>query len=300
MSNNSSIFIDSFNYYFNMATGSVISIVGLIGNLLVLFILTRKQFRNVSMFRYYSVVTAVETLQIPIIWIYNFPDFFYFNENEFVCKFIQSGSTLLLVFVTWMPPIISIDRFVSVKYPNKFLFRNKFKFQLSILACLLLGSLAASIPYYYFDKITTIANVTQCSYNEDPWIGFEINISLLVLSLFLPFTISITFGCLTAYQLINKKKRLNIKNFNKEKRLLKVLISMDVFYLICNLPWGVFTILNCIFSMEEYYPSSMIIFYDISNFMFYIYQSFSFFVYFLSNKQFRNYLLKKKCICNFI
>ena len=294
MSNNSSTFIDSFNYYFNMATGSVISIVGLIGNLLVLLILTRKQFRNVSMFRYYSVETAIETLQILIIWIYYFPDFFYFNENELVCKLIQSGSTLLLVFVTWMPPIISIDRFVSVKYPNQFLFRNKFKFQLTLIACLLLASSIASIPLYYFDKITSVANVTQCGYNENPWTGFTINISLLVLSIFVPFTISITFSCLTAQQLIHKRKKLNVKNFKKDQRLLKVLIAMDLFYFICNTPFGVFIILNSIFSMEGYYPSSMVIFYDISNFMFYVNQSFSFFVYFLSNKQFRRYLKKAK------
>ena len=196
--NNNNKFVDSFNYYFNMSTGSVISIVGLIGNLLVLFILTRKQFRSVSMFRYYSFVTAIETLQILIIWVYNFPHFFYFNENELICKLIQFFSNLLGVFVTWISPVISIDRYVGVKCPNKFLFRNKFKFQLTLIACLLLASSIASIPLYYFDKITSVANVTQCGYNENPWTGFTINISLLVLSIFVPFTISITFSCLTA------------------------------------------------------------------------------------------------------
>ena len=290
--NNNSTFIDSFNYYFNVSTGSVISIVGLIGNLLVLFILTRKQFRSFSMFRYYTVVTAVETLQIPIIWVYYFPDFFYFNKNELVCKLIQFFSNLLSVFITWMLPFISIDRFVDCKYPNKFCFRNNFNFQLTIIICLLIGSSIASIPIYYYDHVLSTDDLIQCTYNDNPLVGLTINSLFIVTSLLIPFIISFTFSCLTADQLINKRKRLNIKNFNKEKRLFKVLISMDVFFFICNLPWGVFIILSTIFSMDGYYPSSMVIFYDISNFMFYVYQSFSFFVYFLSNKQFRKFFQK--------
>ena len=285
--------IDSFNYYFNMSTAGILTTVGLIGNLLVLFILTRKKFRSVSMFRYYSFVTAIETLQIPIIWVYNFPDFFNFNENELVCKLIQFFSNLLAVFVTWMPAIISFDRFVSVIYPTKFLFRNKFNFQLVILACLFLSSSILSSPLYYFDEIFLVQNVSQCGYTENPWTGIQIDISLLFLSLLIPFSISFTFSCLTAYQLIHKRKNLrHTKNFKKEKRLLKVLISMDVFYFACNLPFCVYTILKDVFIIENYYPLFMLIFYDISNFIFYVYQSFSFFVYFLSNKQFRSFFLK--------
>ena len=283
----------SFNYYFNMSTAAVLTGVGMIGNSLVLFVFTRKKFRNISMFRYYSFVTTFEILQIPFIWVYYFPDFFSFNENELVCKLIQFSSTLLLSFVAFMQPIISIDRFFESKYPKRFFFRNKFNFQLIISAGLLLGSSIVSIPFYYYDNIYFVENSTECSYNENSWIGMEIDISVLIISLFVPFIISITFSCLTAYHLIQSKKRLQIKNFKKEKRLLKILISMDVFLFICNLPWCVYIILKSILNIENMMvSSSMIITYDISNFLFYVYQSFSFFVYFLSNKQFRIYILK--------
>ena len=282
------------SFIFMIISGGVLTFVGIIGNSLVLFILTRKKFRSISMFRYYSFVTVFETLQIPIIWIYIFSDFILINKYEIVCKLTQYFSNLFGVFLSWMSAIISIDRYIGVKYSTKYLFRNNFGFQFTIIACLLLVSSMVSVPYYYFDNIYSLGNVTQCNYAEDPWIGIKLDIVLLVAYLLSPFSISVTFSCLTAYQLIQKKKILHVKNFNKEKRYLKVLISMDLFYLICYLQWCVYTILNDVFSIQNYYPSFMAILYSISIFLFYVYQSFSFFVYFLSNKQFRSFFLKAK------
>ena len=282
-------YANSFNFYFNISTAVLLTIVGFIGNSLVLFILTRKQFRGVSMFRYYSFVVAFETPEILSIWVLNFPKIFLLTEKAIACKLIQYFSNVLAIFVTWMPPIISIDRYISVKYPNKYLFRNKFNFQLIIIACLLLCSSLTSIPFYYFHNVFSVNNVTQCGYTLNLWSGMIIDISLLVISLFIPISMSITFSCLTAYQLIHKRKKLNVKNFKKEKRLLKVLISMDLFYLICNMPWCVYTILKELFNMEDYFPHTLAVLFDISNFLFYVCQTCNFFVYFFSNKQFRNF-----------
>ena len=189
-----------------------------------------------------------------------------------------------------MPAIISVDRFVSVKYYKKFYYRNEFQFQFWIIIALLLFALITSSPFYYYDRVYSVNNQTQCGFNEYLWIEIAIEIQLVVFWTLVPFLISLMFSCFTAYQLIKNKKILHLKNFKKEKRLLKTLISMDVFYFMCNLPWCVYTIVNEIFTVEEdYHPYLMAILFDISNFLFYAYQSFSFFVFYFSNKQFKNY-----------
>ena len=294
MANRTSVnYTNSFTFYFNISTAVILTIVGFIGNSLVLFILTRKQFRNVSMFRYHSLLVTFETLQMISIWILNFPNIFLLNENTIACKLIQYVSKVVASSVTWFGPIISIDRFISVKCPNNFLIRNKVKFQVTIIACLIFGSSIKSIPFYYFYNLYSINNTTQCVFTESSSTKMLLDILLHVLSLCFSFSISIISNCLTSYQLIHRRKRLNIKIFKKEKRLYKILISMDVFFFICYSPWCVYTILNDTFTAKNYFPSSMTIFFNIANFMFYLYQSFSFVVYFLSNKQFRSFFAKK-------
>ena len=288
-------FLHTFNYFFNLSTSGILTIVGIIGNSLVLFIFRRKQFRDISMFRYYSFLVALETVEIPLIWIYYFPKIFLFNKIEIICKLLQFFSSVLAVFATLMPVVISVDRFVNVKYPRKFQYMNEFKFQLSVVVGLLICSSVISFPLYYYNELYSFENITQCNYADNPWTGMQIDISFLVISVFIPISISITFSILTVYQLIHSKKRLSTNNdFKKEKKLLKILISMDIFNLVCNFPFAIYTLLNDIFILENYYPAyTMTIFYDISNFLFYSNQSLSFFVYFLSNQQLRNFFFQR-------
>ena len=289
--NNSISFASEFSYYFNISIGGFLTFFGLIGNMIVLCIFCRKSFRKIAMFRYCSFLVASETIQLLMFWPFNFPDTFLINENQISCKMIEYFSYTIGNFDTWMVIVISLDRFISVKYPHDFRFRKSFNFQITILAVLLLISMMINVPFYLFDSIYTIENQTFCDYHENPNVGIIIDFSSLVVSLLFPFIVSLTLSCLTGYNLIKKKRILNSLKFSKEIRLLKILISMDLFFFICYFPWCLYTILSDALGLQSIYPVSMNYFYDLANFMFYVYQSCSFVVYICSNKKFKEYFL---------
>ena len=259
MSQNSSN-SDDLRYYFNMATTSILTTGGIIGNSIVIYILTREAFRGQSMLRYYSFLVFMQTLELLAIIPFNVQFLSVFN-NLYECKLIQYFSYSASLLISWLSAFISLDRFMSVKYSNKFAFRNKIGYQLSMVSTILLISLISNIPYYYFTEIFEDSKGLKCSYDKNPIIGIDLIISYLIINILVSFVVSITFDCLTGYQLINNKRRFNGKIFLKEKRLFKILISMDIFYLICFFIWFIYKIVFIYYSLNNIdLPNSIVFF----------------------------------------
>ena len=74
---------------FNIISLAVTSVVSLIGNSLVLFIITRPRLLKVAMFRYYIAVTIIDTINVLATFLYVFPKYTGFNTNKFSCKLIN-------------------------------------------------------------------------------------------------------------------------------------------------------------------------------------------------------------------
>ena len=282
--------IDAFNSYFNYSTTIILTIFGLLGNITVLFVYTRKKFRNIPMFRYYSISLVFETLELLLIWPYNFDEFFQFNKNSISCKIVQYLAYLFGVYISWIAVLIPIDRFISVRYPHQFRMKKTWLFQFS---CLFVAFIILSFlytPYFIFNVIIRDSNATFCGV-KDKFTGIFMDISDFVISTLLPFIIMISLTFLTGYSLIHNKIRFNIRKHKKEKRLLKILISMDVFFFLCYFPWSAYVITNDVFMSQNISLDYMSIVYNITNFLIFFYCSCSFFIHFICNKKFRLYLL---------
>jgi hypothetical protein len=63
-------------YYFNLVTAILFTVFALIGNCLVIFVLTKPKFLEVPLFRYLIVATIVETISVSFIWASGFPNVF--------------------------------------------------------------------------------------------------------------------------------------------------------------------------------------------------------------------------------
>jgi ABC-type transport system involved in cytochrome c biogenesis permease subunit len=117
------------------------------------------------------------------------------------------------------------------------------------------------------------------------------DIADFLISALIPFIIMITFSCITGYYLINNKTKLNLKKFKKEKRLYKILISMNIFFFLCYFPWSAYVITNDVYILNNISADYMSIVYNITNFIIFLYCSCSFFVHLICNRKFRSYLL---------
>ena len=291
MSQNSSK-SDDFRNNLNMATTSILTAGGIIGNSMVIYILTKKAFRRQSMFRYYSFLVFMQTLELLTLLPFNIPVMSLYN-NLLVCKCVQYFSYSASQFISWLSAFISLDRFMSVKYLNKFAFRNKIGYQVSMISTMLLISLISNIPHYYFTEIFEDTSGLHCSYDKNPVTGIELIISYLITNFLVPFVFSLTFNCLTGYQLINNRTRFDGKTFLKEKRLFKILISMDFFFFFCFLIWFIYKIVYIHYSLNNIIlPNSMVYFYYVAGFFYYCNGACSFFVFIVSNRQFRKYFSK--------
>ena len=290
--NNTDSSIYVFSTYFSLTTAIVLTIVGIIGNLIVIFVFTRKNFRSIPMFNYYSIAILFETLQILPLLPYNFPNYFLINENKFSCKFFQYYSYLTAQYTAWIGLVISIDRFISVKFSNKFAFRSKFSFQATVLAILFFISIAASFPHYQLNDIVPISNTTgYCGFNGNKFANIALDVTTLIINLFIPFVVGIIFSCLTYYQLRNNKIRFDMNKLNKERRLFKILVAMDLYFFLCYFSWFAYVISNDINVMFGVASNQLLILYNFAVFFYYIYDACNFFLHFLCNKQFRNYFL---------
>ena len=290
--------ISAFNAYFTSSTTIILTVLGLIGNLIVFLVYTSAKFRKVPMFRYYAVSVIFETLELLLIWIYNYPDFFQFHKNSISCQTIQYIAYLFGEFVSWIAVVITIDRLMSVKSATKFKFRKKLSVQFfSLLTIFLISSFIYS-PFFIFNDVITHSDNTSFCGVEDAVTSLSMHISDFFISTLIPFLLMIIFSCITGYYLINNKRRLNVKKLKKEIRLFKILISMNFFFFFCYFPWSAYVITNDIYTIQNISPNYMSIVYNVTNFIIFLYCSCSFVVHLICNKKFRSVILycKRKVV----
>ena len=275
---------------FHTTSAIILTIIGLTGNLTVFLIYTSKKFRKITMFRYYAVSVVFETLELLLIWAYNFPDFFQFNQNDFSCKIVQYFAYFFGVYVSWVGVAIAIDRLVNVKYPKKFLYRKKWSFQLTIFSIMMLLLMLIYLPFTFYNKIESQSNSSFCGV-DDASTGFGLHISDFFVSTLIPFLIMLFSNCFIGYNLIRRKIKLNKKKLKRELKFFRVIISMDIYFLVCYFPWSAYVITNDVLTLYGSVPDFFNIVFEATNFLIFLYCSCSFFVHFSCNRQFRKCLI---------
>ena len=95
------------------------------------------------------------------------------------------------------------------------------------------------------------------------------------------------------YHLIRQKKRFErIKSsFSKERKLVKTLISIDSFFLICYLPFSINQLIHDI-SPNDFLSDY---FYYVTDILTYIYSASNIFIFLASNQKFRSYFISLFC-----
>jgi hypothetical protein len=312
-----------FLYYYNLITTILFTTISFIFNPIVFLILTKPDFRKQSLFRYQVVGTVTDSLNIIMIWANFYPNFFKINESETNCKFISYITQVLTQLSLWINVVSSIDRLLAVNFIN-FKIRNELKFQALVLITLFFVILLLNFPILHFNQISAIsyefnntdiiefnisssalsANKVSVNTQEIDVILYSCNIDqnahayisylLALMSTFIPFTLMIGTTGLIFYQLKVNKRKINQNISDRDKKFVKNLLGLNLFYFICYTPSVIYNILNFLYTPSYMNASEYIfifVYYNLISCLIYIYMLCNFFVFFLSNKLFKKRFL---------
>jgi hypothetical protein len=283
--------------YFNFIASLIFTIIAIIGNSLVLIILSKPKLRKESLFRYFIVTTIVDSINILLIWPFNFPDAFQINSSEISCKLFNYLPRVFYQFSPWINVLSSIDRLLAVKYAHRFKFRNELKYQLLAILLIFVTILLVDFPNYYYPEISL--NQTSCIFpNWTIWLFIDLYAAMM--AVILPFSIMIITSVLTVRQLIKSKLKINKTNFENEKQLIKVSFGINFLFLISNIAYvNLLIVCDAIQKVcisDESTKFAYAVLFQISN----IYLSCNFFIYLSFNKIFRSYATRITCCKNSI
>ena len=255
---------------FKLVSAITITMMALFGNTIALFILTRPDVRKLSLFRYLVIATIFDNLNALSIWPTFYRDSFLINDSKIICKFYFYIGNVTGTFSSLMNTLISIDIYLDVKFPRKFAFIKRIKFQLILVLVIFCISCIFNQQFFIFLSID-IENIKfSCTSKEMD----ALNASALVIQVIVPFLLTCLFSYLIYRQLASIEIQSNdLQRVEKQKKLFKVMLGMAFLFLIIQLPLCIISltsgdnelIFNLFYSLSYAYYSLDIIVYSFTN-----------------------------------
>jgi hypothetical protein len=177
-----------------------VAIISLIANILSFYIFSRKKFKNTIFSFYFRVSILFYSLYLIILI-----DFYVSREwnidfrihSNWTCKLRYYYANVMTPIPHYIMAFVSIDRFLTIVHPTKFLFRNKISFKLGFCFGSTLFNLIYYVPDLLFyglqveiDNQTSFENKTSCKRNETflSYLNF-LNDALVPFGIMMIFTI---------------------------------------------------------------------------------------------------------------
>jgi hypothetical protein len=236
----------------------LIIILGIVFNTLAFIVFSRKRFKRTVFATYFRFLIITDTLSLlmPLNKILEINYNIYIEKiSNTLCKLRMYVPYVISPISAWILVIISLDRWMSIVISNKFLIRKKSGFQILICILIIGFNLIFYTPSLSFglEEIKFIDNLTN---ESSKMYSCSSNLTLLswmdaFQGCFLPFSLMISFSCLTIIFIFNTRKKTIISttnNNNKQSSIKKrdirfaiVSVSVNVIFLILNSP---FTLVN--------------------------------------------------------
>jgi hypothetical protein len=281
-----------------------ISLIGIITNILSFIIFSRKIFQNTIFSTYFRFMIIFDNIALlfPINKLFELNYNIYFSDfNNHLCKLRYYIIYFVFPISAWILVIVSIDRFLSIVYPNKFIFRKKTVFQLMMCLLVLSINLVYYIPnlFYYIKvnvKLDNSTNQSRIIYKcSNP--GIPIEWLNMLLTTILPFIFMFSFTSLTVFMLFKSRKKISTSDSNqvirqKDKIFAFTSIMLNIIFFLINLPIRILSISKFynpnLFNNDSIYQLILSLFYLIA----YTNSATVFFINITVNSIFRNEFLK--------
>jgi hypothetical protein len=290
--------MDSLQLIITIILSVVFLIIGLFGNLISLFIYNNKEFKNHSATIYFKFICILNIIIVLIISPYGMAPII-FDLNIINCKI---NTVLIVIFPeikSWVLAICSLDRFISFIAPSKLLLKNNFKFQVSLLAFVIIFFGILTFPYGYYMNISENENETVCSVPQDKeltWVFEYFKIEYFFFRTIFPFTIIIITSIIIGWRMYRRKALLSQNpNRKREEQFIKSLIAMDLSFIIFRLPLIFYILITYKGETSVAFDLNYTIFNAISSLNAVI----SVFIFLSFNKKFHELFLKYVCFNKF-
>ena len=240
------------NYFY-----SFICMAGLIGNLLAFSIFSRNKFQNTIFSTYYRVLLLMDLFVILtklelIIYINQLPTFRIISS--LTCKITTYLIYLNPAISAWILVLISVDRFLSIYMPGKFLFRKQIKNQL--MACLIVTiyNCIIFIPAIVSSGLrlnlsNTNNNTINCHKGDLVHLNDLIELINSILITFIIMILCTIFTILAIFKSRNKSS----SSSNQAKRDIRfaiVSIALNISFFVLTFPQDFYVLIDFILSLK--------------------------------------------------
>jgi hypothetical protein len=270
--------------------------IAIIGNTLGCIVISTPKLIKIgprNIYKYLLIFDTFFILEIIVSYTQNANFTGYLNQiSSLICKLaiffnrsFSAVSPLLIVY-------ISIDRYISIQSPGKRFYLRKEKIQLFYFIFVIIYNLIYYIPVLiYIDLIetnstknNTIIKTKTCSYRKTEQLML-ISVMDATNRVLIPFSLMLASSLLLIYCLFKSRTRI-VENFLAEEnktfyieiRLATVSISLNLIFLLLNIPY-------CIVRLFPSFSNQNIFLY--SYYLFYFSFAINFYILLLSNSLFR-------------
>lgn len=275
----------------------ILLIFGIFGNIAGLIVISRKKLHKIGpqkMYQYLFMSDSFILTEIIINYLQYGFNVDFTTISSFTCKLFHylnysfaNISSMVLVY-------ISVERFVTTKYPIKTKILRDHKNQLCYFCLVIAFNLIYYIPIPFFFSIIKDENDTIIPIDGCDFIDLNNKIIMSYMDLvnraIVPFTLMILCTALLVYSIWKSRQRVYLacslpnenRRIKKDAKLALTLIFIDLVYIIFNLPYSATIFLS------DY---NLNFFYIFSYFLFYASFAVNFYILLLSNSLFRNEFL---------
>ena len=235
---------------------------GFILNIMTSLIFLRKKFSTTTMGFYYTIIALVNNILAIIVMItYLSPKFGddFLLVSDLSCVFLTFNVRLFAQMSSWLNVFITVDRMVSITYPNKYPFlKNKKKLTLLMLV-LFFMLVALNIPNFFFkveaefefNSTTNLTEVTKYCTSDDLVVRVRDTI-VLVFRIALPIFLMVLMNIYLVYKLFKLRRKFRSKSeLKKEYHFAVSIFAMNVLYTLSLIPSFIAIIFLNLFDYDE-------------------------------------------------
>ncbi|XP_075695137.1 chemerin-like receptor 1 [Rhinoderma darwinii] len=239
--------------YITLVVYSLTFLLGTIGNGLVIWftIFRMKKTVNVIWLLNLSIADFTFSIFLPFSIIYLANDYKWLFGN-FMCKLNFMVLFLNLFACVFLLTVISIDRCIAVIFPVWCLNHRTPRLALFVVIGVWILAIVFSLPYFIFQDTLEYNNVVVCltnfELNQSPDIGRSRQgwtvIIRFIVGFLIPFIIMVTCYTVIALRIRRNPMTTSTKPF-------KVIIAVIIFFLVCWLPYHIFSFLELYSAYRE-------------------------------------------------
>ncbi|KAM9860884.1 leukotriene B4 receptor 1 [Aulostomus maculatus] len=226
-------------------------VVGVPGNLLVIWTILRhikQRSHTVVVILHLAVADLLVLITLPL-WIYSLAHSWVFGEVS--CKCMAFMINACLYSSVFLITLMSVERFVAVRYPFASADWKRKKGLCKILLVLWTAALVFSIPVIPTQVVGRDSDVERCLYRHYTSVAQELVIVLLetLVGYIIPFSILVVcYGCLCS--------RITQMSFKSHRKSTVLTASIVVVFAICWTPHHIGNILSLIILAIEGFPDA--------------------------------------------